>query len=450
MPKPLWDKGEKVDERMRRLTVGDDPVLDLELVPFDCLGSAAHARMLASIGVLTEDEADRLVHALATIIEQWRKGEFEIAPEEEDCHTAIERELTRLVGDAGKKIHTGRSRNDQVLLAVRLYLRDRALKWIDSSCALADAFLSRRDELGTIPMPGYTHLQPAMPSSLGLWLHAFVEGCLDLVRQGFRLLDSLDECPLGSAAGFGVPLTLDRVMTARLLGFARPQRSVVDIQNSRGRHEGRFLAWACEIATLLEKFACDLSLLLTREFGFFRLPVELTTGSSIMPQKHNPDLAELLRGRAARVRGAASELAMVAAKLPSNYHRDLQYTKEPLFRAVRETEAMMEIAVLLVEGIRPDEDRLRAAMTDEIYVTYQAYRLLGEGMPFREAYREAARLYAEGAMDMDALRTDFEIVREQSDSEAREAIVELAELRDKKEATVERLRQTERLLMGVV
>lgn len=448
MPKPLWDKGERVNERMRHLTVGDDPVLDLELVPFDCRGSAAHARMLASIGVLNEDEADRLVGALAAIIEQWAKGEFEIAPEEEDCHTAIERELTRLVGDAGKKIHTGRSRNDQVLLAVRLYLRDRALRWQDRLCSLAEALLSRREELGTIPMPGYTHLQPAMPSSLGLWLHAFVEGCLDLVRQGFRLLDALDECPLGSGAGFGVPLRLDRAMTARLLGFARPQRSVVDVQNSRGRHEGRFLAWACEIASLLEKFAWDVSLFLTREFGFLTLPVELTTGSSIMPQKRNPDLAELLRGRAARVRGAAFELAVVTAKLPSNYHRDLQYTKEPLFRGVRETEAMMEMAELLVQGIQPDEDRLRAAMSEELYVTYQAYRLLREGMPFRDAYREAARLAAQNATNVSDLRADFDIIREQSELECVEAAAELGELKAERQATASRLERAERELMG--
>lgn len=448
MPKPLWDKGESVDERMRRLTVGDDPVLDLELVPFDCLGSAAHARMLASIDVLTTDEAQGLVRALAAIVEQWQKGEFEIAPEEEDCHTSIERELTRLVGDAGKKIHAGRSRNDQVLLAVRLYLRDRVLRWMERLCGLAGGFLSRCEEVGAIPMPGYTHLQPAMPSSLRLWLHAFAEGTLDLLRQGFRLLDVLDECPLGSAAGFGVPLPLDRAMTARLLGFARPQRSVVDVQNSRGRHEGRFLAWACEIASVLEKFACDVSLFLTREFGFLMLPVELTTGSSIMPQKHNPDLAELLRGHAARVRGAAAELAMVTAKLPSNYHRDLQYTKEPLFRAVRETEAMIEMAELLARGVRLHEERLHAAMADELYVTYQAYRLLREGMPFREAYREAARLATEGAMDVDDLRADFETIREQSESECREAVVELAELRDKRDAVAGRLEHLERELMG--
>jgi len=448
MPKPLWDKGERVDERMRRLTVGDDPVLDLELVPFDCLGSAAHARMLSSIGVLTTDEADRLVHALDEIIQRWRKGDFVIAPEEEDCHTAIERELTRLLGKAGQKIHAGRSRNDQVLLALRLYLRHRALRWQDQLCSLADTLLARHDELGSVPMPGYTHLQPAMPSSVGLWLHAFVEGALDLVRQGFRLLDALEECPLGSGAGFGVPLPIDRALTARLLGFTRAQRSVVDIQNSRGRQEGRFLAWACEIASLFEKFAWDVSLFLTREFGFFRLPVELTTGSSIMPQKHNPDLAELLRARAARVRGAAAELALVTAKLPSNYHRDLQYTKEPLFRGVRETEAMMEMAELLAQGIQPVEERMRAAMTDDLYVTYRAYRLLGEGMPFREAYREAARLAAEGAVDVDALRADFEIIRLRSEREREEAEAELSALRAKRDALVERFDQVERELMG--
>jgi argininosuccinate lyase len=439
----LWDKGEPLDEAMHRLTVGDDPVVDRHLVPFDCIGSAAHARMLAKIGVLTEKECESLLAALREIAATG----LEIPPELEDVHTAIEARLTEKVGDAGRKIHTGRSRNDQVALAMRLYTRDRAVRWLGGLAELCDALLRRYDEAGEVPMPGYTHLQPAMPSTVGAWLHAFLEGCLELMREGLAVLDLMDANPLGSGAGFGVPLPVDRSFTASLLGFSRVQRSPLDVQNSRGRHEARLLAWGSAIGGLLEKLAWDVQLFSTREFGFFSLPAELATGSSIMPQKRNPDLVELLRAGAGRVRGAAAELAWVSAKLPSSYHRDLQYTKAPLLRGVAAVDTMLEMAVLVVGGIQVNAERLREAMYPDLYATHAAYRLAREGVPFRDAYRQVAE--QGGEFDPSEFAAEARLLSERTSADVAAAREELSALKQQTAAWAERLQQAETACLGV-
>ncbi|MCC6953954.1 MAG: argininosuccinate lyase [Deltaproteobacteria bacterium] len=412
----LWDKGGALNEVMHELTVGNDPVLDRELVCADAVGSAAHARMLASCGLLGESELRSLLGALKEIFESGRAGTFEIPAALEDVHTAIEGSLTESLGEPGRRIHTARSRNDQIVLATRLHLRRQVALVLDALLGIAEALSARFKDSGSIDMPGYTHMQPAMPSSVGMWLHSVQEVVLELVDEGLHLTSIIDRQPLGSGAGFGTSLPIDREKTAKLLEFSEVQRSFIDVNNSRGRYELKFLRWCVDIASAFEKLACDVMLFATREFGFISLPNDLTTGSSIMPQKRNPDVVELLRGRAARVRGACDELAWVTAKLTSSYHRDLQYTKEPFLRGAAETAAVLRMARLIIEGLRFDRDRLSRSMHPELYATYEANRLVAKGVPFRDAYRETAKLVESGKLDVASLKKDFELARKETES----------------------------------
>jgi len=396
-PARLWDKGMAVDELVHRFTVGDDPIRDAALLHDDCVASAAHVRTLLRSGMISGGDAARLVRELARIDRAAAQGRFQILPEQEDCHTAIESHLTRRLGDAGARIHTGRSRNDQVAAAMRLYMRRQAAAWQGAIAEFCGILLARMRQEGDLPLPGYTHLQPAMPSSFGQWLHAWIEGMLEQAAATEDLLKRLDACPLGSGAGFGVPAALDRAETARLLGFARVQRSPIDVQNSRGRLETYAVRVAADAAALLEKMSWDLLLFSTAEFGFVRLPAALTTGSSIMPQKQNPDVLELLRGRSARLRARVFELGEVCGKLPSSYHRDLQLTKEPLMRTAQELPDLLSIAGRVVAAIRLDPVRLAGAMRPELYATHAALDRVRQGVPFRRAYRDVAEELARGS-----------------------------------------------------
>lgn len=396
---PLWDKGAPLDEVVHRFTVGDDPVWDRHLVHWDCLGSAAHARTLARAGLLSGGELDTLLRGLAEIDALDRDGQFDIPVELEDVHTAIETRLTQRYGEVGAKIHAGRSRNDQVATAVRLFMRHHVLNWLDLLREFVETTLERVERDGGIAMPGYTHLQPAMPSSLGQWLHAVAEAALEQVHAAIAVLDRLDCCPLGTGAGFGVPLPLDRAYTAEVLGFSRVQRSPLDVQNSRGRLEKYFLRVAADVAAVFEKLSCDLILFSTAEFGFIKLPESMTTGSSIMPQKKNPDVLELLRAHGARLRGRLAELEWVSGKLPSGYHRDLQLTKEPTVRTARELADMLQVGTRVVAGFIVDADRLAAAMRPELFATHAALELTQQGVPFREAYRRVAEEIRSGRFD---------------------------------------------------
>ncbi len=395
-PTRLWHKGQPLDELIHSFTVGDDPIWDLKLVHADLLGSAAHAHTLHRAGLLSEAELKSLISGLRAIATAHREGRFTIPRELEDCHTAIEAELTRACGDTGKKIHTGRSRNDQVATAMRLYLRAQVVRAVELLAAFVSTTLDRIERDGRIDMPGYTHMQPAMPSSVGQWLQAHVEAALDQMRAALALFDRLDSCPLGTGAGFGVPLDLDRPFTAQLLGFARVQRNPIDVQNSRGRMELYFARLAADVGAFLEKLASDLLLFSTAEFGFFSLPAALTTGSSIMPQKRNPDVLELMRGRSARLRARAIELELIIAKLPSSYHRDLQLTKEPAFRAADELDELLRVAERVVATFEIHPDRLAAAMRPELFATEAALQMSKSGTPFREAYRRIADDLAAG------------------------------------------------------
>lgn len=402
----LWAKDLPLDALIHRFTVGEDPEIDLALVEHDALGSAAHARMLARVGLLARPDAEALVAALAEIAAEGRAGAFTIRPEQEDVHTAIEQALVERLGEAGKRIHLGRSRNDQVILALRLWLRRRVLELGRSCVQLASLLAAFARQHADLPLPGYTHLRRAMPSSFGQWASAFAEGLLEEAQALDGLWQRLDRCPLGAAAGFGVPLPLNREYTAELLGFSRVQRSTIDVQNSRGRHEQAVLDWLSSVAGVLEKWLWDVSLYTMQEFGFLKLPDAYTTGSSIMPQKKNPDVVELARGRCRELRGHAQLHREIASGLPSSYHRDWQLLKRPLIEGVTRAGELLDILCRLVPALEPCPDAAAAACSDELYAAHQAYALVGEGMSFRDAYREVAAQIAEGrfAPNRQALR----------------------------------------------
>ncbi|MDE1887986.1 MAG: argininosuccinate lyase [Gammaproteobacteria bacterium] len=397
----LWAKGLPLDDTIHRFTVGDDPALDQRLIPFDALGSAAHARMLAHAGLLVPEDAGALVTQLAAIAAQARRGEIGIRPEQEDCHTAIEALLTQALGDAGRRLHLGRSRNDQVALALRLYMRNALLNIAAQTVHLATAFVNfARAHAGEV-MPGYTHLRRAMPSTFGLWAAAFAAGLAEELQALQAVYARLDRCPLGAAAGFGVPLPLDREYTAKLLGFSSVQISPVDVMNSRGRHELALVNELASIGLVMEKFLWDVALYSMPEFGFVDLPDAFTTGSSIMPQKRNPDVVELARGRCRELRGYAAMIQELAAGLPSSYHRDMQLLKRPLFAVIDTAQEWLDLLIRLVPALQVNVGRAAAACSDELYATHAAYQRVQHGVPFRDAYQQVAQQIADGSFDPD-------------------------------------------------
>jgi argininosuccinate lyase len=392
----LWDKGQPLDAAVEEYTVGDDPVLDLRLLPYDVRASRAHARMLRRIGVLDAAELAGLEAGLDTALAAHGRGGFRIERADEDVHTALERWLVAAAGVAGEKIHTARSRNDQVLTALRLWQRDAveaAGEAVDDCVAAFDAFAAAAEG---VPLPGYTHLQRAMPSTLGRWAGAWAS----LLRMDRPLLDAaatqVSASPLGSAAGYGVPevLPVDRPGTAAELGFESVLEPSEAAQPSRGKAEATLLFALAQVATTLGKWAWDVCLFSSAEFGFLKLPAQFTTGSSIMPQKRNPDVVELTRGKAVVVRAALQELMGIAGPLPSGYHRDLQLLKAPLFRGVDLAMSMLGMTAHVMRGLQVDAERCRAAMTEDLVATEEAYRLVREGVPFREAYRRVGKRFS--------------------------------------------------------
>jgi argininosuccinate lyase len=327
--------------------------------------------------------------------------------EQEDGHTAIEAALVDRLGGAGKRIHLGRSRNDQVILALRLLMRERLLALADQAAGLAAAFLAFARAHEASALPGYTHLRRAMPSTFGQWAAAFAEDLLESLGDARALYAKLDRCPLETAAGFGVPLPIDREHTAALLGFASVQRNTVDVMNSRGRHELALLQWLGGLASTLEKFLWDVALYSTEEFAFLDVPPAFTTGSSIMPQKRNPDVVELARATCRQLRGAAATVEQIATGLPSSYHRDFQLLKKPLLGALKDATAWLDVLQALVPALQINAGQAAEACTDELYAAHAACQLVKEGWTFRDAYREVAAELAAGAFQPDraALRS---------------------------------------------
>ncbi|RKX73226.1 MAG: argininosuccinate lyase [Spirochaetes bacterium] len=391
----LWEKGDHLDSRVEAFTVGEDYILDRDLVPADCVASMAHAVMLASIGILTEEELHKIKSSLVGIIKAHEMGKFEIPPFDEDCHTAIENQLAHETGETGKKIHTARSRNDQVIAALRIYGRAALLKIQNAVVDLSESLVRFANEHKLVPVPGRTHMQPAMPSSLGLWAGSFAEELLDdlmLIRTAYELNN---QCPLGSAASYGVPLPINREMVSGLLGFGKLQSNVLYVNNSRGKIESIILDALDQIGLTASKLAQDIILFSLPEFGYFELDTRLCTGSSIMPQKKNPDVLELVRAKSVTLHSYATRVKGIIRSLPSGYNRDFQETKAPFLKGLKMGKAIAHIMKISVDNIAVNEDRCREAFTPEIYAADAAFELVQKGSSFRDAYRKVGKSLGE-------------------------------------------------------
>jgi len=390
----LWDKGLPLDERVLRYTAGEDHLLDARLVPYDVRGSVAHAEMLAETGLIADNDCRAICDGLRQLAAAFAAGEWQISLEDEDVHTALESRLSAEIGDAGGRLHLGRSRNDQVLTALRLYLLDAADDLGSRVDALRQSVAALAERQGEVQLPGYTHMQHAMPSSVALWCGGFDEAFDDAGHGLKGARRRMDKNPLGSAAGYGTPgLPLDREATTARLDFASTQTPVTAAQLSRGKAESGLLF---EITLLLQdlgRMAADLLLFYMQEFAYITLADDVTTGSSIMPQKRNPDVLELLRGASATAQACLAESLMITAKLPSGYHRDLQRLKGPLFRGIDLAVDSVDIMAHVLDGLAFVPDNIK--LDDGIFATEEAYRLVREqGIPFRDAYHEVAKRYA--------------------------------------------------------
>jgi argininosuccinate lyase len=386
----LWDKGEPLDQPILRATAGEDHRLDERLVAYDVRASIAHVQMLRAQDLLDAAHCAAIVEGLEDLAREHSAGAWSIALEDEDVHTALEHRLTQRIGEAGGRVHLGRSRNDQVLVALRLYLKDAVQALATAADSVAASLDRIAAEQGAVTLPGYTHLQRAMPSSVALWAQGFAAELRDDAAGFAAALRRIDKNPLGSAAGYGVPLLpIDRQATTRSLGFGATQEPVTAVQLSRGKAEAQVLL---EIALLMQdlgRLAADLVLYASQEFGFVELPAAMTTGSSIMPQKRNPDVFELIRGRTATANACLFEALGVSAKLTSGYHRDLQLLKAPLFRAIDLALETCAVLAATLPQVRFNPERTK--LDPDLFAAERAYRLvLEEGIPFREAYRRVA------------------------------------------------------------
>jgi argininosuccinate lyase len=389
MTQPLWQKSDiKIDARIMKFLAGDDVLLDREFFLHDITASKAHVEGLANIGVVSADEAAALKRELDVLAEDFRTGNFILDERYEDGHSAIEARLTERLGDAGRRVHTGRSRNDQILVATRLWLKEQ-LASLEQHCkAIAQVCLDRAAQ-PPIPLPGYTHLQRAVVSSTAMWFAGFAEGFIDNALRARQTVALIDANPLGTAAGYGVNLKLDREHTTQALGFARMQVSPIYAQLSRGKFEMAVLEAIAGALLDVRRLAWDLSLFTTAEFDFVKLPSEYTTGSSIMPNKRNPDVVELLRASYASVAAARTEIEQLLS-LPSGYQRDLQFSKGSLFHGCRHGLAALELVPDLLARLAWNEPAMRAAIEPAMYATDVAIEQAAAGVPFRDAYRAAA------------------------------------------------------------
>jgi argininosuccinate lyase len=390
----LWQKNYKLNEEIENFTVGNDFLLDKELVKYDVLGSIAHATMLNKINIIDNNELQKLKKTLIEILELDKKNKFEIKQEDEDVHTAIENYLTKKLGNLGKKIHTARSRNDQVLTALRLYEKEE-LKEIKMLLGQYNgSLLTITKKYGKIKIPGYTHMQKAMPTDVKTWLGSFISS----IEDNLKLLDAtysiIDKSPLGSAAGFGIPsIKINKKMTASLMGFSEAMSNPMYAQLSRGKLEATILHLLSQIMLDLNKLSTDLMLFNMQEFGFISLPKDFCTGSSIMPQKKNPDVLELVRAKYHVVLGEEFKVKSMISNLISGYNRDLQLTKEPVISSLEIVKSCIKMMVLTVSKIKIDEKKCEEALTKELYATEEAYKLVKKGIPFREAYKKVSRKF---------------------------------------------------------
>ncbi len=391
----LWQKTKNTNKEVEKFSVGNDYVIDQKIVKYDCLASIAHAKMLKKIGIINDAELKKAITGLNEIIKLSEQGKFEIRPEDEDCHTAIENHLTKKYGETGKKIHALRSRNDQVLTAVRLYEKNEIQEITKLIKPYEKALQTVIKKYGKTPLPGYTHMQKAMPTNIATWLGAYIDSSYDNLELLEEAYEIIDQSPLGSAAGFGVPVfQIDREMTSKEMGFKKVQKNPLYTQMSRGKFEATIIFSLSQIMYDLNKLSTDLILFSMKEFGYITIPKNFCTGSSIMPQKNNPDILELVRAKYHIIIGEQIKLQSLIANLMSGYNRDLQLTKEPLFNSIEITKESLKIMTSLIKEIKINKDKCEKAMTEELYATKEAYKLDKKGKPFREAYKIVGQKYA--------------------------------------------------------
>jgi len=387
----IWFKKKDVelDPVVENYNAGEDIIYDQQMIPYDVFASRMWARMISKYGIITKDELKQLEKGLDEILVLYKKGEFVLKLEDEDSHTKIEDYLIKNYGDTGKKIHTARSRNDQVLVMTRLFLKEKCKELKKETLVLVKDLLKAAKKWEFLPMPGYTHMQKAMPTTVGTWLAASIESFMDDIRLLNTITDQIvDQNPLGSGAGYGSPFGFDRDGLSKDLGFARTQNNVIYCQNSRGKIEGLVLEACSQLMLTLNKLACDLLFFTTQEFHFFDISEAIATGSSIMPQKKNLDVAELIRGRTATVIACKNEMVMNTINKIFGYHRDGQEIKRPLFLGLKYTETSLAAMSVIIENITPRKDILYKSMTPELFAAHKAFEMVKKGMAFRDAYIE--------------------------------------------------------------
>ena len=387
MAETLWNKGKEATNKVEDFTVGNDRILDMRLARYDVEGSLAHIKMLQSIGLLTNEELERLTAGLEEILGEIKDGKFRLEDTVEDIHSQVELLLTRRLGGIGKKIHSGRSRNDQVLVDVKLFLKDEVLKFREEVLVLFGRLQELSEKYKDVLLPGYTHGQVAMPSSFGMWFGAYAESLADDMYMLRGAYSVTDQNPLGSAAGYGSSFPLDREMTTRLLGFGSMEYNSVAAQLSRGKSERAVASAIGAIALTLNKFAADCCMYMCPNYGFISFPDELTTGSSIMPHKKNPDVWEIMRGNCNRIMAAESEITMLCSNMPHGYHRDFQLLKDILFPKLELMHSCLGMAVYMLENIRINDSILRNHIYDYLFTVEEVNRRVLEGTPFRDAYK---------------------------------------------------------------
>ena len=384
----LWEKEIKVSDIVERYTVGRDLEFDIQLAPFDVLGSLAHTEMLASIDLLAADEKEQIHRELKAIYKDIVSGDFSIQPGVEDIHSQVELMLTERLGDVGKKIHSGRSRNDQVLVDLKLFMRHEIKEISEGTKALFDRLISLSDQHKGILMPGYTHMQVAMPSSFGLWFGAYAESLVDDLHVLNAAYKVVNKNPLGSGAGYGSSFPLNRKLTTELLGFDDLNYNVVYAMMGRGKAERSLATGMASIGSTLAKFAMDVCLYMGQDFGFLSFPDELTTGSSIMPHKKNPDVFELMRGKCNRIQALPNDIALMTANLPVGYHREMQLIKEVLFPAIQDLKDCLFMADFMLQEVKITDGLVQKDRYKYLFSVEETNKLVLSGVPFRDAYKQ--------------------------------------------------------------
>ncbi len=397
----LWDKDIKIDQQIEQFTVGNDREIDMHIAKYDVQASIAHAKMLASIEIITVEELQQLEEGLLILQKQILDETFVIDAQFEDVHSKIEFELTKMYGEVGKKIHTARSRNDQVLVALHLYYKENLTQIKELTATFFNTLLQLADTHQNSLLPGYTHLQVAMPSSFGIWFSAYAEVLIDDVYLLKAALQTVDQNPLGSAAGYGSSFPINRELTTKELGFATLKYNVVAAQMSRGKNERTITASIGSLANTLARFSMDICLYMSQNFDFISFPDELTTGSSIMPHKKNPDVFELIRGKSNKIQALQSEMILITNNLPSGYHRDFQLLKENMIAAIEEMKSILTIFNYAIQQIQVKEIDMHDDKYQYLFTVDAINNLVVDGMSFREAYQQIGASVEDGTYKAD-------------------------------------------------